>query len=191
MNESVGYGADVSMNDADIGINEVTDVGYEMTKSDAGSSTPVDDGVQSNVDNNVTDIEGDPTDVTENTDNDGEMTKNGEDVPVDYEKIMREDLEILRANFPELSGIRDISELSGAMRYAALRDLGLTAIEAYLATSHRVVKKDTRSHLSSAVSHTAGIPGGSMSRGELAVARELFSGMTDSELYSLYKRVTH
>ena len=191
MNESVGYGADVSMNDADIGINEVTDAGYEMTKSDAGSLTPVDDGVQPNVDDNVTNIEGNPTDVTENTDNDGEMTKNGEDVPVDYEKIMREDLEILRANFPELSGIRDISELSGAMRYAALRDLGLTAIEAYLATSHRVVKRDTRSHLSSAVSHTAGIPGGSMSRGELAVARELFSGMTDSELYNLYKRVTH
>ena len=124
-------------------------------------------------------------------DEDGEMAKNDADAPVDYEQIIKEDLAILRANFPELSGIRDISELSGAMRYAALRDLGLTAIEAYLATSQRVVKRDTRSHLSSAVSHTAGIPGGSMSRGELAVARELFSGMTDSELYNLYKRVTH
>ncbi len=110
--------------------------------------------------------------------------------PVDYEKIMREDLEVLRASFPELSELNDISELSGAMRYAALRDLGLSAIEAYLATSHRVVKRDSRAHLSTAISHTAGAPRGAMSRGELAVARELFSGLTDAQLYSLYKRVT-
>lgn len=112
------------------------------------------------------------------------------DTPVDYEQIMREDLEVLRANFPELSELRDISELSGALRYAALRDLGLTAIEAYLATSHKVTKKDNRAHLSTAISHSAGAPHGAMTRAELAVARELFSGLSDAQLYNLYKRVT-
>lgn len=110
---------------------------------------------------------------------------------VDYERIMREDLEVLRANFPELSELRDISELSGAMRYAALRDLGLTAIEAYLATSHRAKKRDGRAHLSSAVSQTAGAPRGAMSRAELSVAREILSGLSDSQIYNLYKRVTN
>ncbi len=124
---------------------------------------------------------------------DGTAEEDGSDTTpaVDYEKMMRDDLEELRANFPELSELRDVSELPSALRYAALRDLGLTATEAYLATSQRVKKRDNRAHLSLAVSHTAGTPRGAMSRGELAVARELFSGLSDAQIYNLYKKVTH
>ena len=196
MEESVGYGAGVSV-DTEAGKNlcatHNADNAQDVTTSEAseGEKNSSVDTPNGDVSDSITDTENGAEPLTDGIDADGEMAKNDADAPVDYEQIIKEDLAILRANFPELSGIRDISELSGAMRYAALRDLGLTAIEAYLATSQRVVKRDTRSHLSSAVSHTAGIPGGSMSRGELAVARELFSGMTDSELYNLYKRVTH
>lgn len=127
------------------------------------------------------------TDITE-SDADGEVaTEEAEEV--DYEAIMRSDLVSLKSKFPELHGLRDISELPGALRYAALRDLGLTAEEAYMAASAPRVRRDNRSHLSTAVSRGAGAPGGSMTHAELLAARQLFGGMSDAEIQSLYKRV--
>lgn len=175
MDESVGYGAPSTE-------NETENVGLSDGREEFENATPSND----NGENTAEMTEVDPVYAVDHPDANEEVGS-----PVDYEQIMREDLEVLRANFPELGELRDISELSGAMRYAALRDLGLNAIEAYLATSHRITKKDNRSHLSTAISHTAGAPRGSMSRGELAVARELFSGLSDAQLYSLYKRVTN
>lgn len=108
---------------------------------------------------------------------------------VDYDALMREDLETLRATFPELKDLPDVSALSGAMRYAALRDMGLSAVEAYMASSAPRTRRDNRSHLSSPVTRGAGAPKGAMSHSELCAARELFSEMTDAEIHSLYKRV--
>ena len=107
---------------------------------------------------------------------------------VDYRRVMREDISELRASFSELDGITSITELPNPMRYAALRDLGLTATEAYLATSGRKTK-DNRSHLSSAVPGTIGAPRCNMTRSELEGARELFPGLRDGELIGLYKKV--
>ena len=107
----------------------------------------------------------------------------------DYEAIVKEDIAALKAEFPELGGINDITDLNNPLRYAALRDLGLSPAEAYLATAKRI-KTDTRAHLKSAHGRSAAPAGSSMSYAELATARELFPGKNDSELARLYKRVT-
>jgi len=108
---------------------------------------------------------------------------------VNYEAIIVEDLERLRAEFPELSNIKDISELENPLRFAELRDLGLDATEAYLATTKRR-RQDTRSHLQSAYGRSAAPPSGMMTQRELSAARELFGNLSDSEIQRLYKKVT-
>lgn len=107
---------------------------------------------------------------------------------VDYEQLMAEDLDTLKRSFPELRGVNSITGLANPMRYAELRDLGLSASEAYLATAGATRGTDTRSHLSSSVPRRAHAPAG-MSRSELQAARALFSDMTDAEIQRLYNRV--
>ena len=106
----------------------------------------------------------------------------------DYAAIVSEDLKILREEFSELASISDILELDNPIRYAALRDLGLSPTEAYLATAKRA-KKDNRSHLV-ATRCVSVEKNGAMSDAELASARELSSGISDREIRKLYKRVT-
>lgn len=107
---------------------------------------------------------------------------------IDYDEIIRNDVRELRSRFPELSGIVDITDLENPIRYAELRDLGLSPREAYLATSERRQRPDTRRHLSSAVPKRAAMPAG-LSQSELSDMRELFSGLSDAELNRLARRV--
>ncbi len=101
-----------------------------------------------------------------------------------------EDMETLAEEFPELRG-REITELENPMRYAALRDLGLTPREAYLATSGIRIQRDNRSHLGSAVPRGASRPSSKITASELKAARELFDGISDAQIIQLYKRVTN
>lgn len=107
----------------------------------------------------------------------------------DASELLCEDITLLRESFPELSSLTDISQLQNPTRYAALRDLGLTAEEAYLATSKREVK-DNRAHLRAAVPAASRPPYSSMTRREWQTARELFEDMSDSEIEKLYRKVT-
>lgn len=102
---------------------------------------------------------------------------------------MQSDLEKLKISFPELRGVKDISFISGASRYGELRALGLTAEEAYLATRGRRTA-DSRAHLTDSFPREARAPASSMSRQELLAARELFSGLDDSQIIKLYRKVT-
>lgn len=108
---------------------------------------------------------------------------------VNYEAIIAEDLSVLRAEFSELKDITDITELNNPIRYAALRDLGLSPIEAYMATAVRV-RRDNRSHLTAAYGRNAVSPNGVMTSKELSDARELFGDLSDSEIQRLYRKVT-
>ena len=108
---------------------------------------------------------------------------------VDYEALIANDVMQLKAEFPELGSISDITDLNNPLRYAALRDMGLTPAEAYLATAKRV-SRDTRAHLRSAHGRNAAASSTVMSHIELATARELFPGKSDAELQRLYKKVT-
>lgn len=124
------------------------------------------------------------------TDDAGEGESKADGGEVDYEALMRRDLATLKATFPELAGLNDIADMRGALRYAALRDLGLTAEEAYMAASAPRVRRDNRAHLSTPVTKGASTAMVGMSASELHTARELFGGMTDADIYNLYKRVS-
>ena len=111
--------------------------------------------------------------------------------PLDYEKMAEEDLKTLKAKFPPCRQMTHIGELQNPLRYAALRDLGLSPEEAYLATNYprlAAFTKDNRGHLSSAV--PKGAAGDGMSAADLSMARDLFGDLSDSELVSLYRRAT-
>ena len=107
---------------------------------------------------------------------------------VDYEELSKSDVLALRGEFPELSALSTLFELDDPVRYGALRDLGLTPAEAYLATRKRR-GADNRSHLRP----TRSVARGSaplMTEAEMSAARELFSDVSDAEIRQLYKRVT-
>ena len=126
------------------------------------------------------------SDVSDDTATDNAAHDNG---GTDYAKIIEEDLATLKAQFPELHGIEAITQLNNPLRYAALRDLGLSPAEAYLATARRY-KSDTRSHLKSAHGRNAARSVSGMSYAELTAARDLFPGKNDAEIERLYKRVS-
>ena len=99
-----------------------------------------------------------------------------------------DDLAELKLRFPELKN-KNIEALPFAQRYRELRALGLTPEESYLACAGRKII-DTRAHLTDSYPKCSSAPTSSMTRGELRAARELFSGLDDSEIVRLYKRVT-
>ena len=107
---------------------------------------------------------------------------------VDYEALMKSDLIALKREFKELMYLNDISQLENPLRYGALRDLGLTPAEAYLA-SCGTKRSDNRSHLYSSVPKRTQAPGTVMSESELNMARELFPNVSDAEIRRLYKKV--
>lgn len=119
---------------------------------------------------------------------DSDAEDSGEEGGTDYAALARADARELRGEFPELSSLSSITELDDPIRYGALRDLGLTPAEAYLATKKRR-ESDNRSHLRPTRSVARGAAP-LMTEAEMSAARELFSGISDSEIRQLYKRVT-
>ena len=107
------------------------------------------------------------------------------------EDILESDYGELTAEFPEISSLDDISKMEGAIRYGELRELGLSPREAYLATRKKTVREvSARAHLTPATPSAARTAGIAMPRAELKIARELFGELSDSEIESLYKKVT-
>ena len=128
--------------------------------------------------------------IDTDTANENSMTENAAAVgAVDYAQIAMEDLKSLKSEFPELAAIENITQLNNPLRYAALRDLGLSPAEAYLATAKRAPRRDNRAHLS-AIGTVSYAPQGTMTDSEMSAARELFSDISDAEIRKLYKRVT-
>ncbi len=108
---------------------------------------------------------------------------------IDYAALVKSDVAELACEFSELRGLNDITELENPLRYAALRDLGLTAAEAYLATTKNRHKSDNRSHLFG-MPMVSSSPAGSMPERELEAAREIFTDISDAQIRKLYKKVT-
>ena len=109
---------------------------------------------------------------------------------VDYEALAREDLLALQREFPSLLSLRSVAELPNPTRYGALRDLGLSPREAYLAVGGEIRKtRDNRSHLHSSVPRTRAGVHGEMSAAELESARNLFGDLSDAEICKLYQKV--
>ena len=114
----------------------------------------------------------------------------GKESETDYGEVIEQDLAELRESFPECRArLTGISELKDPMRFAALRDLGLSAKEAFLATGGVKRGYDNRAHLTSSVPAYAKAAQ-EMPRAEYEAARELFSDLTESEIRKLYRKVT-
>lgn len=117
---------------------------------------------------------------------------------IDYEALAAEDIRELQKDFPELSGKESVAELDSPLRYAQLRDLGLSPKEAYLAIGGgrnagqepNFAHYDNRSHLRPSVPRTAARTEEGLSASEMESARDLFSGVSDAEIRRLYRRVT-
>ena len=110
--------------------------------------------------------------------------------PVDYEAMAREDLAAIKALSPELSGVNHLSELPFAHRFAELRELGLSVKEALFATLPTLPTKSTKEHLRSSVPRAKGSYEGALSPEEMRAAKELFYGLSEKEIHSLYARVS-
>ena len=121
-------------------------------------------------------------------DTDSENAENRE-TETDYSRLVDEDMRSLSEELTDGRELR-ITDLKDPLRYGALRDLGLTPKEAYLASGGRKERADNRAHLSSSVPRRMAASFSEIPRAELDAARELFSDMSDSEIRNLYKKVT-
>lgn len=108
---------------------------------------------------------------------------------VDYSELAARDIEEIHSRFPESRHISTVHSLDNPERYAELRDLGLSAYEAYLATQTPRKMRDNRAHLTGSVPKGASGPAVSLSISELDSMRDVFGALSDSEIQSLYKRV--
>ena len=109
---------------------------------------------------------------------------------IDYAAVLGADIEELKSTFPELGGMQNIDELADPVRFGALRDLGLTAKEAYLASGGKKRSYDNRTHLVSSVPGCARSAVDGISRAELDMARDIFGSMSETEIQRLYRKVT-
>ena len=109
---------------------------------------------------------------------------------VNYGELLREDEETLIKSFPNLSESFKITDLKDPIRYGALRDMGLSPKEAYLATGGILKPRDNRAHLTLSVSGSAAKKSADIPRSELKIAREIFSDMSESDLQRLYRKVS-
>ena len=163
--------------------------------NDATESVNVTNGLQDDLQNQTTLPDFPENEATDDLNESGELEEAAQNKPttedpsgVDYEALAKEDLDQLKEEFPELSALSSITELDNPVRYGALRDLGLTPTEAYLATK-RSARVDNRSHLRQTKSVARGAAP-LMTEAEMNTARELFSEISDTEIRQLYKKVT-
>lgn len=110
----------------------------------------------------------------------------------DYEALAAEDLMEIHRLVPALEGVTHLAELPNAVRYAALRDAGLSVEEALWAACHAVVAGrapyDNRSHLRSSVPRGAAGNPAAMTASEMQAAKDLFGDLSEAEIERLYLR---
>lgn len=119
-----------------------------------------------------------------------------------FEIRARQDLAELHAAYPETQKYKHVRDLPQDIRkrFGEFRDMGLSAKQAYAAANPDGIRTDTaaavkkqvahgsKEHLRSAVPKASKSDSIAMSKKELAEFRELFPGMSDSELRALYKQ---
>lgn len=119
-----------------------------------------------------------------------------------FEEKMRADLAEVHEAFPDSRQYKSISDIPNFARFGQLRDVGLTPKEAYIAANPDAVQKsvasavkqqnlnETKSHLKSNVPKGANNGAGfSMTKAELAQARDLFPDKSTKEIMALYKQI--
>lgn len=111
----------------------------------------------------------------------------------DFAALAARDLSVLCEAFPELADMQSLGELPEPERYGELREAGLSPIEAFCASHHKILmarRADNRAHLSPSVGRAANAAGGRISAAALSDARDLFPSLSDREIEALYRRVS-
>lgn len=114
------------------------------------------------------------------------------------EKILSADLAAIKAEFKGAEKFNSVAEFPNIKKFGEMRDLGLSAVEAFRVAQPDIVAEnfaphavaDSKSHLKSAVPKGARDTSITIPSGELDEYRELFPGKSDAELNALYKRAT-
>ena len=109
-----------------------------------------------------------------------------------YAELATADYEAICAAFPAARGYSALVDMPGAARFSELRELGLSVEEATRAAMPEMTqyaKSAVRDMRVSSMPQRSESMRGGMSYGEMAAARELFSGLSTKELLSLYRRV--
>jgi len=109
---------------------------------------------------------------------------------IDYAALVEDDLAELRREFGEGRCPAAIADLKNPVRYGALRDLGLTPKEAYLASGGRREAYDNRTHLTSTVPSGRGISKEAIPRRDIEAMKAHFPDLSDAEIQRLYRKVT-
>ena len=125
----------------------------------------------------------------ENDSHEAESIVNDTPDTIDYSELLAADMKEISEEF-SASEAMEITDLKNPIRYGALRDLGLSPKEAYLASGGRKERADNRAHLSSSVPKKMATSFSEIPKSDFDAARELFSDMSDSEIRNLYKKVT-
>lgn len=117
-----------------------------------------------------------------------------------FEQKKANDLAAVHASYPETRKYDSVEKFPNFRRFAELRDLGATPVEAYNASHPAQVREnassaarqqslnDTKKHLKSTVPKGSKGTGVSMTRQELSEWRELFPDKSDKEILGLYRR---
>ena len=138
----------------------------------------------------------------ENTASEPEAKKETEEpdlekATADFERMANEDLSEIKRLFPSFSDLTHVRELDRAERFGEMREAGFSVEEALLATNYErifeaVVKKarsiNGKSHLVSRVPTASGGEAVGMTSEEMRNAKEMFTGLSEREIQSLYKR---
>lgn len=115
----------------------------------------------------------------------------------DYERMASDDLAEIKRLFPSFSDISHLRELDRAERFGEMREAGLSVEEALMATNYErifeaIVKKaraaNGKSHLQSRVPTASGGETVGMTGEQMRQAKEMFDGLSEREIQSLYKR---
>ena len=130
----------------------------------------------------------------DNTPIDTECVADNEEAPVEVSEEAPAAEEAVGAQInafdAEASAFYESGLITSRERYSALRSMGLSAREAYLATGTGIDRESTKAHLVSSVPSPATAPAGAMSTQEMDAARSLFEGMSDADIRKLYNKVT-
>ncbi len=128
----------------------------------------------------------------------GEET-GGDDGQPDFAAMAAADAAEIAKAYPAL-GIKSLAELKNLKRFGELREMGMTAVEAFLATNaDRLTanaeqvganKATGKAHLQSVAKKAGARATSQMTKAERDTARELFGDLSDEELEGLFKKVT-
>lgn len=118
---------------------------------------------------------------------------------IEFEKKMKADLEAIQTAYPETRSYDSVKNFPNFRRFGELRDLGLSPVEAYVATHPNEVREnvaaatkrqslnDTKSHLKPAVGKTSKDTSITMSKKEMRELKDLFPNLTQKEIAKLYR----